>query len=421
MLKADGAIDDNDCSGQYGTIAFTRQTQISMTEKTEFNSWPVFASDEIEAATAVLKSGRVNYWTGEQGKLFEQELASSIGTQRALVLANGTVALELALKAAGIGEGDTVIVTPRSYFASVGAVIAVGARPVFADIDRQSQNMCPQSVEERIDDNTAAIIPVHIGGWPCDMEAIGNLAMAHNVVVIEDCAQALGATLNNKMVGSFGSCAAFSFCQEKIVTRGGEGGALVTDNEELFSAAWSLREDGKNSDLLDRSSAVSGFPFIRDSIGSNARMTEVQSAIGRRQLGKLAKWLQVRREYAEIYHEEFSDAGAARVEVPPEHVGHAYYQYCFYLRPDALKSSWSRDRVVSELRHQGVSCSSGACGEIFREPIIQSLGLGPESPMPVARELAQTSIVLPVHPALTPEQVGRIASLTKSILGTAKK
>ncbi|MEL6368576.1 MAG: DegT/DnrJ/EryC1/StrS family aminotransferase, partial [Pseudomonadota bacterium] len=207
-------------------------------------NWPVFSAREMEAVQAVLQSGKVNYWTGDQGKHFEQEFAEYCAAPFAIAAANGTVTLDMALRALRVGPGDEVIVTPRSYFASASAIALLGARPVFADVDLDSQNMTAETIAPALSERTRAILVVHLAGWPSDMRAIMELADSHGVAVIEDCAQAHGARIDGQHVGTFGSFGSFSFCQDKIMTTGGEGGMLITMNEELFEFVRSFKDHG---------------------------------------------------------------------------------------------------------------------------------------------------------------------------------
>jgi dTDP-4-amino-4,6-dideoxygalactose transaminase len=259
------------------------------------SSWPRFDEDEIAAAERVLRSGRTNYWTGTECKGFEEEFAAYHGVEHAVALANGTLALELALRILGVGPGDEVIVTPRSFFASASCVMQVGARPVFADVDRDSQNISAKSIKEKITAKTRAILPVHLAGWPCDMPAIMDLATEHGLVVVEDCAQAHGARINGKPVGSFGDAAAFSFCQDKIMSTAGEGGMLLTKESGAWQKAWEFRDHGKSLSRVFADDHPIGFRWLHESFGSNWRLTEIQGAIGRIQLKKLDGWVESRR------------------------------------------------------------------------------------------------------------------------------
>ncbi|MDX6752454.1 DegT/DnrJ/EryC1/StrS family aminotransferase [Geminicoccaceae bacterium 1502E] len=383
--------------------------------------WPFFAQDEIEAAGRVLASGRVNYWTGEEGRAFEREFAAFAGTRHAIALANGSLAIELALIVLGIRPGDEVVVTPRSYFASASSVALLGAVPVFADIDRDSQNITPSTIERVLTPRTKAVMPVHLAGWPCDMPGIIDLAKSRNLAVIEDCAQAHGAEVGGRRVGSFGHFNAFSFCQDKIMTTAGEGGMITTDDEALWREAWSYKDHGKSWEAVYERTHAPGFRWLHEKLGSNWRLTEVQSAIGRLQLAKLGDWLAVRARNAGILAERLGRLEALRVPSPPEGFAHAWYKFYCFIRPEALKEGWSRDRVMGEVTARGVPCFSGACPEIYREKAMAERGFAPPAPLPVARELGHTSLMLLVHPTLDEAAMHRATDVVEAVVREATR
>ena len=378
--------------------------------------WPHYSDDEIQAASATLRSGAVNYWTGTEGRQFETEFASYHGVAHGIALANGTLALELALRALDIGQGDEVIVTPRSYFASASAIAIVGATPVFVDIDRDSQNMDPEAVAAAVTPRTRAIMVVHLAGWPADMPAICDIAAKHRIDVVEDCAQAHGAAIDGKLTGSFGRLAAFSFCQDKIMTTGGEGGMLITDDEALYAKAWSFKDHGKNLAKLGQRPAAPGFRFLHDSIGSNYRLTEFQAAIGRLQLRKLDGWVARRNANAARLIDRLADNAALRIPLPPLGISHAYYKFYAFVRPETLAPGWDRDRIIQTIAEQGAPGWSGSCPEIYREVAFETLG---QSRLPVANELGQTSIMLPVHPTLGDKHMDWLAAVVEDSLAQA--
>ena len=300
------------------------------------SNWPVFTDEEISAVARVLASGRVNYWTGEEGRSFEREFAASVSRQFAVAVANGSVALELALHSLGIGDGDEVIVPSRSFIASASCVLLRRARPVFADVDADSGNLTAETIKPVISPKTRAMIVVHLGGWPCEMDAILDLARQYGLKIIEDCAQAQGATYKGRPVGSFGDAATFSFCQDKIMTTGGEGGMLVTNSEEVFKRAWAYKDHGKDFDLAHRPATSSGFRWLHESAGTNWRMTEMQSALGRVMLPKVPEWVRTRQRNAVRLNSALASISGLRVAQPPPHVSPAYYRYYAYLRPERL-------------------------------------------------------------------------------------
>ena len=382
--------------------------------------WPSFSEEEADAVANVLRSNRVNYWTGQEGRQFEQEFAAWAGSHRAIALANGTLALDLALKALGIGPGDEVVVTPRTFIASVSCVVNAGATPVFADVDRDSGNISAATIAPVIRPRTRAIIPVHLGGWPCDMHAIMTLARDHGLHVIEDCAQAHGASVGEKSVGSIGDVGAWSFCQDKIMTTGGEGGMVTTDNENLWSSMWSYKDHGKDWDAVYNRTHGEGFRWVHDSFGTNWRMLEMQSVIGRIQLRRMTEWTRRRTEIADAITAALSPfASAVRVPLPGAHFRHAYYRHYAYVRFDGLKPDWSRDRLVRELTAAGVAVLHGTCPEVYLEKSFDGTGLRPEERLPVARELGETSMMFLTHPTMTAEELRHTEAMLGTVLSEA--
>ena len=373
-----------------------------------FSQWPFFDEDETAAVARVLGSGKVNYWTGEEGRLFEKEFAASIGVNYAVAVMNGTVALEAALMALNIGSGDDVIVTPRSYIASASCAVMRGAKPVFADVDRDSQNITAETIEKVITSHTRAIIAVHLAGWPCEMDAIMALAKKHGLAVIEDCAQASGAFYKGRPIGSFGDAAAFSFCQDKIMTTGGEGSMVVTNSKDIWSKVWSYKDHGKSYDAVYSNNDLKpgpSFKWLHESFGTNWRMTEMQAVIGRIQLRKLSDWIKRRRRHADLLTQAFLNIPALRVTTPPDHVSHAYYKYYVFIKPDMLKTGWGRGRVIVAINAEGIPGFTGSCSEMYLEKAFDVDGMRPEKRLPVAEELGETAMVFLVHPTLSEDDM----------------
>jgi len=366
-----------------------------------FSPWPAFEKEEIDAATNVLKSGKVNYWTGQEGRLFEKEFAEFAGCEHGVAVANGTLALELALHALDVGPGDEVIVPSRTFIASASCVVMRGAKPIVADVDRNSQNLTLDTIRPLINSRTKAIIAVHLAGWPCDMDPILEFAGRHGLKVIEDCAQCHGAAYKGRPVGSLGDVAAFSFCQDKIMTTGGEGGMLTTNDKDLWERAWSFKDHGKNYDAVYHRSHPVGFRWLHESFGTNWRLTEVQSAIGRVLLRKLPRYVQSRRRHASFLNKAFSRIPSLRITIPPENVTHSYYKYYVFVRPERLQQTWCRDRIVAAINAEGIPCYSGSCSEIYLEKAFAQ-ELRPVNRLPVAKELGEASLMFLVHPTLRP-------------------
>lgn len=384
-----------------------------------FPAWPYFAEDEITAATAVLQSGKVNYWTGEEGKQFEKEFAAYTETKFAIALANGTVALELALYALGIGSGDEVIVPSRTFMATASSVVMRGATPVIADIDPDSQNITAETIAAVITPKTKAIIVVHLAGWPCNMDPIMQLAKKHKLKVIEDCAQAHGARYKGAPIGSFGDAAAFSFCQDKIMTTAGEGGMLVTNDQKLWEKAWSFKDHGKSYEKVYQESHAPGFRWLHTDFGTNWRMTEFQAAIGRLQLRKLNNWVEKRRQLAQHLTSSFEALPALRTTIPNADYYHAYYKYYVFLNKKILKKGWHRDRILMAINGENVPCFTGSCAEIYREEAFVRTNLGPTERLKIASECDETSLVFLVHPTCTEKDMKNTAQVVERVLKQA--
>ena len=386
-----------------------------------FAPWPFYAEDEMEAVTRVLRSGKVNYWTGQEGRHFEEEYAAAAGCKYAVALANGTNALELALVALQVPPGSEVIATPRTFIASASCAVMRGCVPVMADVDPNSGNITAESIASVITPKTRAIIAVHLAGWPCDMDPIMDLAEQRGLVVIEDCAQANGATYKGRPVGGIGHVGCFSFCQDKIITTGGEGGMLTTNDETLWRRAWEFKDHGKSYKAVYHREHAPGYRWLHESFGTNWRMTEMQAAIGRIQLRKLPEWTRLRRENMHRIFDALDGLPALRVPRAGAAFGHAAYKAYVYLRPECLNEGWSRDRVMIEIAGQDVPCFSGSCSEIYREKAFTSGGFGPIAPLPVARELGETSLMFMVHPGLTPASLDQTTRIAADVLMRAGK
>lgn len=385
---------------------------------TSFAPWPCFEADEIEAATRVLQSGKVNYWTGEEGRRFEEEFAAQAGCKYGVALANGTLALELALLALGIGPGDEVIVPSRTFVASASCAVMRGARPVCVDVDRVSQNLTAETIKPHLTPRTKAIIAVHLAGWPCDIDPILALAKEHGVKVIEDCAQCHGATYKGRSVGSLGDVAAFSFCQDKIMTTGGEGGMLTTNEEMIWNAAWSFKDHGKSYGAVYKLQHPQGFRWLHESFGTNWRLTEMQSAMGRVLLQKLPRSVEARRRNADILTAHFSRIPGLRVTIPSQKFGHSYYKYYVFVKPEFLRDGWNRDGIMAAISAEGIPCFSGSCSEIYLEKAFP-LEMRPLERLPVARELGETSLMFLVHPTLTDREMIETCNAVEKVLEVA--
>lgn len=386
---------------------------------TPFSPWPSFTLEEADAARDVILSNRVNYWTGEQCRLFEQEFATWAECRHAVTLANGTVALDLALKVLGIGAGDEVVVTSRTFLASASCIVNAGAIPVFADVDPDSQNITAETIRRVLTARTRAIICVHLAGWPCDMDPIMALADEFALKVIEDCAQAHGARYKGQPVGGLGHVGAWSFCQDKIMTTAGEGGMVTTNDSALWSAMWSYKDHGKSWDAVYQREHSPGFRWLHESFGTNWRMIEVQAAIGRIQLQKILAWHRVRLANARRIWEAAAAIDALRVPLPDVNFDHAAYKCYVFVRPERLKTGWGRDRIIDEINAAGVPCYAGSCSEIYLEKAFDGTGWRPDERLPVARELGDTSLMFLVHPTLTDVEISKTCDTLVAVMARA--
>lgn len=383
---------------------------------TPFSPWPSFTHEEANAARKVLLSNRVNYWTGHECRAFEQEFGGWVDAEYAIALANGTVALELALKVLGIAPGDEVVVTPRTFLASVSSIVAVGAMPVFADVDPDSQNITAESIERVLTSRTRAVVCVHLAGWPCDMDPIMGLAEKHSLQIIEDCAQAHGARYKGRSVGSIGHVGAWSFCQDKIMTTGGEGGMLTTDDEDIWKRAWAYKDHGKSFDAVYKQEHPPGFRWLHESFGTNWRMTEIQAAIGRIQLQRMDAWHAARKRNAEAVLDVARSCAALRVPAIPDYIEHAWYKSYVFVRPECLRRGWGRDRIMQSINERGVPCFTGSCSEVYLEKAFDGAIGRPVKRLPVARELGETSLMFLVHPTLTVDEIALTCTVLQEVM-----
>lgn len=386
-----------------------------------FSPWPSYTHEEADAISDVLLSNKVNYWTGSVCRDFEAEFAAWSGAEYAVTLMNGTVALDVALKVLGLGEGDEVVVTSRTFLASVSSIVTVGAVPIFADVDSNTQNITSESIRAVLSKRTKAIICVHLAGWPCDMDSIMSLADKFGLYVIEDCAQAHGAKYKGRSVGSIGHIGAWSFCQDKIMTTGGEGGMVTTNDRDLWSKMWSYKDHGKSWDAVYEYSHPPGFRWLHESFGTNWRMTEMQAAIGRIQLKRMVDWTEKRQSNAEKIWDCGRQFDALHVPDVPDYIEHAAYKCYLFVRPEKLENGWSRDRIMSEIIERGVPCFSGSCSEVYLEKAFDNTGWRPKERLPVAKKLGETSLMFLVHPTLIQSEIIKTTEVLQHVISLASK
>ena len=408
---------------------------------TSLPPWPSFTEEEVAAVAAVLRSNRVNYWTGQECRAFEQEFADWVGTSHAIALANGTVALDLALMGLGIGAAfggsaeDEVIVTPRTFLASVSCVANAGAVPVFADVDADSGNLSAATIAPVITPRTRAIIVVHLAGWPADMDPIMDLARAHGLKVIEDCAQAHGSRYKGRSVGSIGDVGAWSFCQDKIMTTGGEGGMVTTNDQTLWSRMWSFKDHGKSWEAVYERQHPPGFRWLHESIGTNWRMLEMQAAIGRIQLRRMAEWTAAREGNAALLTEALAPFAGPNgfLRMPTVRCAdcpgcdaasgcrHGQYKFYAYVRPERLAPGANRDAVIAAIEAAGFPAYQGSCSEVYLEKAFDGTGWRPAARLPVARVLGETSLMLLVHPTIDAATMARYADAVRGAMAQVAK
>jgi dTDP-4-amino-4,6-dideoxygalactose transaminase len=398
---------------------------------TVFTPWPSFTVEEANAVNRVVLSNKVNYWTGTECREFEKEFADWCGVPHAVALANGTLALDVALKALGIGPGDEVVVTPRTFIASVSCVVNAGAVPVFADVEADSGNISARTIAAVLTPSTRAVICVHLAGWPCDMDPIIALAAQHGLKVIEDCAQAHGARYKGRPVGSIGHVGAWSFCQDKIMTTGGEGGMVTTRDADLWSAMWAYKDHGKSFEAVYEREHPPGFRWLHESFGTNWRMLEIQAAIGRIQLRRMADWAAARQSNAQAIWTTCQQFAALRVpqvrcascpgacHTQGTACEHAHYKCYVYVQPNQLANDWSRDRIIEAINAQGVPCYEGSCSEVYLEKAFDHTGWRPQERLATARGLGETSLMFLVHPTLTQAEIDKTCEAIRLVMKEA--
>ncbi len=383
-------------------------------------TWPSFSDEEATAVKNVILSNKVNYWTGTECREFEKEFAAWVGTQYAVALSNGTLALDVALKALRIAPGDEVIVTPRTFLASASCIVNAGAIPVFADVERDSQNITAETIRAVLTPRTRAIICVHLAGWPCDMDPIMELAQAHGIFVIEDCAQAHGARYKGRMVGGIGHIGAWSFCQDKIMTTGGEGGMVTTNSRQWWATMWSYKDHGKSWEAVYERQHAPGYRWVHESFGTNCRMLETQAVIGRIQLQRMPMWASQRRSNASRIAATCREFAALRVPVVPSDVQHACYKFYVFVEPEKLAGGWTRDRIIEEISARGVPCVQGTCSELYLEKAFDNTGYRPQHRLPVAKELGETSLMFLVHPSLSNQDIQKTCLVIREVMSMAE-
>jgi dTDP-4-amino-4,6-dideoxygalactose transaminase len=377
----------------------------------EFSTWPSYSQEEANTVQKVLLSNKVNYWTGFECRKFEKEFASWSDSNYAVALGNGTLALDAAFKALNIGRGDEVVVTSRTFIASVSSIVNSGAIPIFADVDLDSQNIKPETIRSVVTEKTKAIVCVHLAGWPCDMTEILDIANEYDLYVIEDCAQAHGAKYKGKSVGSIGHIGCWSFCQDKIMTTGGEGGMVTTNDESLWRKIWAYKDHGKSYEAVYEREHPKGFKWLYESFGSNWRMTEMQAAIGRIQLKRMSDWHRKRLNNANCIWSHAQKCKRLRVPIIPNYIEHAAYKCYVFVNGDFKL----RNKMMSEINKKGVPCFSGSCSEVYLEKAFENTELRPKERLLIAKELGETSLMFLVHPTLTEKEIKKTCDVLMEV------
>jgi len=377
----------------------------------QFSPWPSFTKKEVSAVQNVLLSNKVNYWTGNECREFEKEFASWTGVKYAVALGNGTLSLDVAFKVLDIGVGDEVIVTSRTFIASISSIVNAGSVPIFVDVDLSSQNISLESIRSAITDKTKAIVCVHLAGWPCEMDEIMELANEYGLYVVEDCAQAHGSKYKGRPVGSIGHIGCWSFCQDKIMTTGGEGGMVTTNDESLWRKMWAYKDHGKSYEAVYERGHPEGFRWLHESFGTNWRMTEMQAAIGRIQLKRMPDWHNKRINNANNIWNSAKKCKGLRVPSIPDYIEHAAYKCYVFVKGDIN----IRDKIMREINKKGVPCYPGSCSEVYLEKAFDNTGFRPNERLPLAKELGETSLMFLVHPTLTEGEIKKTCDVLTEV------
>jgi dTDP-4-amino-4,6-dideoxygalactose transaminase len=383
---------------------------------TPFSPWPSYSEEEARLVSKVILSNKVNYWTGNECREFEKEFAAWCDTKYAVALANGTIALDVALQAIGLSPNDEVIVTSRTFLASASSIVTNGGNPVFADVDSDTQNITVESIRAVLTSRTKAIICVHLAGWPCDMDPIMELAAEKGLYVIEDCAQAHGAKYKNRPVGSIGHIGAWSFCQDKIMTTGGEGGMVTTNDSTLWAKMWSYKDHGKSWDAVYNENHPAGFRWVHNSFGINGRMLEVQAVIGRYQLKRMDDWHKARLSNAHKIWETAETLPGLRVPVIPKDIQHAAYKCYVFVNPQQLQEGWNRNRILDEINQHQVPCYSGSCSEVYLEKAFNNTPWRPNERLSIAQQLGETSLMFLAHPTLSIQEIDKTCKVLSEVM-----
>ena len=387
-----------------------------------------YSKKQIFDVVRLLNNNKTNYWTGNHGRLFETEFSKYHVLKYSICVSNGSVALEIALKALDLKKNSAIIVTPRSFIISASCVLNVGLKPIFADVDLNG-NINIEGIRKTYKTGVKAIIVVHLNGLSCDLDPIVQFAKEKKLYLIEDCSQAHGAIYKGKKVGTFGDIATWSFCQDKIISTGGEGGMISTNNKKLWKKCWSYKDHGKNYNSVFYKKHKTGFKWLHDNLGSNYRMTEMQAAIGRTQLKNLDNQLKIRNAIANLYLNDLKDyyqkyhllqkpdfkcqtCPFKQNEKKCNKCLHAFYRLNLFTNKNKIKQI----KLIEQFNKNKINCSVGSCPEIYREKIFKKLKLYLKQRLPNAKLLGESSIMFPIDPGRSKVKVKTEINSIKKIL-----
>lgn len=375
--------------------------------------YPYYPPTLISKVSQTLNSGKINYWTGNEGIIFEKEFSNYVNNKYSIAVSNGSVALEIALKALNLKKNDKIIVTPRSFIISASCVHNLNLKPVFADVDING-NLSIEGIKKSYTKSIKAIILVHLNGLPCDLDPIIKFAKKFKIKIVEDCSQAHGAIYKRKPIGSFGDVATWSFCQDKIISTGGEGGMISTNNKKIWKKCWSLKDHGKNYYSVFYKKHKLGFKWLHDNFGSNYRMTEVQAVIGRYQLKYLNSQIKIRniiatkiiealkifwKKYNLIQEINFKCSGCKLKNLKKKcnDCRHSFYRLNFFVNINRREKLY----LLNRLQNRNVNCNEGPCPEIYKEKIFKKLKFFSKKRLINTKHLGRKSIAYHINPYAT--------------------
>lgn len=371
---------------------------------------PLITEDEENEVLDTLRSGWLT--TGSKTKLFEEKLKEYTGAKHAVALNSCTGALHLALVALGIKQGDEVITSPITWPSTANVIVHTGAKPVFVDIDKNTLNIDPNKIEEKITKNTKAIIPVDIAGQPCDLDKIKKIAKKHNLKVIEDAAHAIGAGYNGKNIGNISDVTCFSFYPIKNITTG-EGGALLTNNEKLAERVRILSLHGISSDAWKRYDKEGSYTWHLIEPGFKYNMTDIQAALGIHQINKLDSFIDIRKSYAGVYEKEFSKLKGVILPKRIEKIKHAWHLFPLIL--DTSKLNITRDQFREAMKKENIGTGIHFNSLISSHYYSKVHGYK-EKDFPNATFIGQNIVSIPMYPKMTVEDVRSVIDATKKII-----